>query len=134
MEKIFLILAGASAVGAGLFVWRRNSATYESELRPVIEEAGFKLIQSQHPGMGNLGPFPALEIQLGVKQGWIGGVSGQYSQYRVVEVTNSTGEQFTLWACLEFEAFQLQRIRWRPDPTQRDLPDSLGGLVEEIGT
>jgi hypothetical protein len=107
----------------------RHRRDFREHLEPILAEYGLLFLSSTYPGMFKVGPFPKFEIQYGRPQSGIGGVRGEYNEYRVVEVQDDKGESFKLWALLEFELFHLRRVRWRAEKGA-SLPEAARQLIE----
>jgi len=59
----------------------------------------------------------------------LGGMRGEYDDYRIVSFSDSKGNIHRLWAVVEFEMFRFRRVRWRAD--QKDsLPSAILPLLE----
>ena len=81
------------------------------------------------PGRFKVGPFPKFEIEVGHPQSRVGGIRGEFDEYRIVTVQDSQGNLHELWANLEFELFHLQRIRWRAE-NDKNLPAQARKMLE----
>lgn len=123
---VFLIAGGLSAF---VISRRRHQQDLRQYLEPVLRECGVTFIAAVYPGMFKVGPFPKVEFERGRPQTKIGGVPGEYGEYRVVSFSNSNGEEFRLWALVEFEMFRFRRVRWRAE-RKDSLPKSVLPLLE----
>ena len=127
------VLIGVLVAGAAAFQFlllrRRHGRSYREHLAPILERHGLSLVSSEFPGWFKTGPFPRFEVEVGRPQTRIAGVRGEFDEYRLVTAADSGGHQCTLWALLEFEAFRLQRVRWRAEP-EAQAPDSVRTLLE----
>jgi hypothetical protein len=79
--------------------------------------------------MFKVGPFPKFEIEVGRPQSRVGGIRGEYDEYRIVTVRESEGNIHELWAKLEFELFRIRQIKWRSENSQ-NLPSQARQLLE----
>ncbi len=96
---------------------KRHNKSYREYLEPMFEQHNLKFISSQFPGWFQVGPFQKIEAEVGRPQSKIPFIgSGEYCQYRIVEIQTCSGKHYTLWALLDFELFSLQKIRWRVSP------------------
>jgi hypothetical protein len=127
---VFLVFAG---LGGLLFHYaisqHRKSKDHREELAPIVARYGLTIESVRTPKVFDVGPFPIVEFEIGRPQTHIGGVRGEYNQYRVVTCHDSQNNVYELWAKLEFERFRLRRIRWRAEPDQ-DLPPQVRELLE----
>ena len=123
------VLVAAGAAFQLLLLRRRHGRSYREHLAPILEGHGLSLVSSEFPGWFQTGPFPRFEVEVGRPQTRVAGVRGEFDEYRRVTAVDPGGNEFTLWALLEFEAFRLRRVRWRAEPEARP-PDSMGTLLE----
>ena len=79
-------------------------------------------------GSGSL-PFPKFEVEYGRPQTRVGGLCGEYREYRVVTFEDADGRQHEVWALVEFEMFSFRRIRLRAARTD-GIPPSLREILE----
>lgn len=108
---------------------RRHGRDHQEDLQPILAKLGLTYVSSKWPGMFKVGPFPKFEVEVGRPQSRIGGIRGEYDEYRIVTVKDSQGNIHELWARLEYELFQLQRIRWRIEDG-RNIPSQIIGMIE----
>jgi len=109
--------------------WRRHHRDFTKELEPVLRSVGLRFVSATWPGWFKVGPFPKLEVELGRPQSRVGGIHGEYAEYRIVTFRDSEGQTHEIWAKIEFEMFRLRRIRW--DATRkRKLPEAAKELIE----
>lgn len=129
---IYVILPLLIAAGVAfqlLLLRRRHGRPYGEHLAPILERHGLCLVSSEFPGWFATGPFPRFEVEVGRPQTRVAGLSGEFDEYRRVTVSDPDGNECTLWALLEFEAFRLRRVRWRAEP-QTGAPDTVTALLE----
>ena len=117
MSDIVLYIGIGVLVVSGLAVQlliaqRRHRRDHRKELEPILKTHGFAFVSARWPGRFKVGPFPKFEIEVGRPQSRIGGIRGEYDEYRIVTFQDSKGNNHELWAKLEFELFRLRRIRW----------------------
>jgi hypothetical protein len=134
MDDISLTVLLGSLIAGGavlqlLLLRRRHGQSYREHLAPILERHGLSLVSSQFPGWFETGPFPRFEVEVGRPQTRVAGMRGEFDEYRLVIAADSGGNQCTLWALLEFEAFRLRRVRWRAEP-KAQAPDSVRPLLE----
>ncbi len=111
---IGLLVAGGLAVQ--LFIThRRHMRDHRKDLEPILKTHGLTFVSASWPGRFKVGPFPKFEIEVGRPQSRVGGIRGEFDEYRIVTVQDSRGNLHELWANLEFELFRLRRIRWRAE-------------------
>ena len=133
--------AGLLYVGIGLLVVagltvqfvitrRRHGRDHQRDLKPVLKSHDLTFVSAKWPGSFKVGPFPKVEVEVGRPQSRVGGISGEYDEYRIVNVRDSDGNTHQLWAKLEFELFRLRRIRWRAEDGQ-NLPSQARALLED---
>ena len=94
---------------------RRHGRDHRKELEPILARHALTFVSAKWPGRFKVGPFPKFEIDVGRPRSRVGGIRGEYDEYRIVTVKDSQGNTHELWARLEFELFRLQRIRWRAE-------------------
>jgi hypothetical protein len=125
---IGLLVAGGLAVQ--LFIThRRHMRDHRKDLEPILKTHGLTLVSARWPGRFKVGPFPIFEIEVGRPQSRVGGIRGEFDEYRIVTVQDSRGNLHELWANLEFELFRLRRIRWRAE-NARSLPSQAREMLE----
>lgn len=108
---------------------RRHQRDLRQYLEPELRRCGVDFISAVYPGMFKIGPFPKIEFEVGRPQSTIGGIRGEYDEYRIVSFKDSTGATHRLWALVEFEMFRFRRVRWRAE--QKDgLPPSVLPILE----
>ena len=108
---------------------RRTSKDYREHIEPVLHSHGLNFISSEYPGMFKVGPFPKFEVTMGRPQSRAGGISGEYSQYRVIRCSDSDGHTYELWAMINFEVFIFHSIRWRLEKGQK-VPTTMESTIE----
>ena len=134
MSDIVLYIGIGVLVASGLAVQllithRRHRRDHRKELEPILKAHGFAFVSARWPGRFNVGPFPKFEIEVGRPQSRIGGIRGEYDEYRIVTFQDSKGKNHELWAKLEFELFHLRRISWRVGEGQ-NLPLQYREMLE----
>ncbi len=130
MEYVVIAIFIIMGIGASLFVHgRRTSKDYREHIEPVLNAHGLEFKSSEYPGMFKVGPFPKFSVTAGRSQSRIGGIRGEYSQYRIVECSDSQGNSYKLWVLIEFEMFVVHSICWRVESNQH-IPPSMASLVE----
>ena len=112
-----LVLAGCAV--QFVVSYRRHRRDHRPDLEPILNSHGLTFISAKWPGLFKVGQFPKVEMEVGRPQSRFGGIRGEYDEYRVVTVKDSRGNQFEIWARLEFEFFRLRRIRWRADKSRK---------------
>lgn len=133
MAPMGWVIEGGIAISVVVLLFlavRRKRKDCRKWLEPVLAEHGLKYVSAEYPGLFKTGPFPKFEIRIAHISVRIFGISGQYSLYRRVVFQDENGKLYELWACLEFEAFRLRRIRWRDEGTGR-LPKSASALLND---
>lgn len=128
MLAAFLLVGGTSAVMVAV---RRNKQDLTEYLEPPLRECGVTFISAVYPGLFKVGPFPKFEVEV-TPQTNVGGIRGEYLEYRIVTFKDSGGQVYQVWACVEFVAFQLSRIRWRAESTE-SLPPRVAAILENAG-
>lgn len=134
MEKILVYIGIGLCVVGGLAIYSvivhsRHQRDHSKDLEPVLAAHGLIFMSARWPGMFNVGPFPKVEIQVGGSQSRVGGIRGEYDEYRIVTAQDSQDNIHVLWARLEFEFFRLRSIRWRAENVQ-NLPPSAREMFE----
>ncbi|WP_028584854.1 hypothetical protein [Desulfogranum mediterraneum] len=128
---IFIVCGLAGIAVQLLILKKRHRKDYCQFLGPILAKKKLQLISSVFPGWFAVGPFPKVEVESGRPQSNLPLLGrGEYSQYRLVTVADSSGRQYTLWALLEFELFELRRVRWRVgqgDTAPEEAEDLLEG-------
>ena len=117
MSDIVLYIGIGVLIASGLAVQllithRRHERDHRKDLEPILKAHGLTFVSSRWPGRFKVGPFPKFEIEVGRPQSRVGGIRGEYDEYRIVTVQDSQGKIHELWAKLEIEVFRLRRIRW----------------------
>lgn len=126
---IVLVIAGILV--QFFVVKRRHERTYCEYLKPVLEEKGLQLVSSIFPGWFKVGPFPKFEAESGRPQSKVPLLGrGEYSQYRIVTVTDANDQKYRLWVLLDFEIFKLRHIRWRVEKGDT-IPKQLDSIIEK---
>ncbi len=133
-DKVFYVLVGVLVAG-GLVVQffitrRRHRRDHRADIEPILSAHGLAFVSARWPGMFKVGPFPRFEIISGRPQSRVGGIRGEYDEYRIVTVQDSQGKNHEIWALLEFELFCLRRIRWRGRHAD-ELPPQARGMLED---
>lgn len=108
---------------------RRHRRDHREDLIPILAAHGLTFVSARWPGFFKVGPFPKFGIEVGRPQSRIGGIYGEYDEYRVVTVKNSEGKVYQLWAKLEFELFKLHKVSWRWEIGQ-EVSTQVKGLAE----
>jgi hypothetical protein len=130
--EIFWIIGISLFVGGGstlAILRRRHQRDLREFLEPDLRKCGVTFISAVYPGSFKVGPFPTFEGPGSRPQTTIGGIRGEYNEYRIVTFSDPKGAVFRLWALVEFEMFQFRRVRWRAE--QKDsLPQSVLSIVE----
>jgi hypothetical protein len=134
MSNIALYIGMGVLVLSGLAVHivitrRRHSRDHRKDVESILAAHGLPFVSAKWPGMFNVGPFPKFEIEAGRPQSRIGGIRGEYDEYRIVTVQDSQGNTHELWAKLEFELFRIRQIKWRTE-NSRSLPLQARQLLE----
>ncbi len=112
-----------------LITWRRHHRDYREHLEPILSSHGLQFVSARWPWFFKVGPFPKFEVEVGRPQSRVGGIRGEYNEYRIVTFQDSEGKAHEVWANLEFEMFRLRRLRWRTD-SRYDLTEAARGLLE----
>jgi hypothetical protein len=121
-----LVLGLASSVFISRRRHRRDLTEY---LVPDLRKCGVDFISAVYPGSFKVGPFPKFEVEIGRLQTRVGGVRGEYNEYRIVSFRDTDGRVYHLWALVEFEAFQFRRVRWRAEQAN-SLPQKVLNILE----
>lgn len=120
----------AVCIAIQLFIKRRrHGRDHRTHLEPILATHGLTFVSARWPGMFKVGPFPKLEIEVGRPRSRVGGIRGEYDEFRIVTVQDAQGNIHELWAKLEFELFRLRRIMWRTENGQ-NLPLQARVLLE----
>ena len=120
----------AIGLGVQLFIThRRHMRDHRKDLEPILKTHGLTFVSASWPGRFKVGPFPKFEIEVGRPQSRVGGIRGEFDEYRIVTVQDSRGNLHELWANLEFELFRLRRIRWRAE-NAKSLPSQAREMLE----
>ena len=112
-----------------LITWRRHQKDFREHLEPILKSYGLRFVAARWTGFFKVGPFPKLEIEVGRPQSRVGGIRGEFSEYRIVTFQDSEGRTHEVWANLEFEMFRLRSIRWRA-ASVHDLPEAAKTMLE----
>ncbi len=107
---------------------RRHRQDLSEYLVPDLSKCGLKLVSAVFPGRFKVGPFPKFEMTIGPAS-CVGGVRGEYSEYRVVTCTDAAGRTYELWAQVHFELFRFRNIRWRAE-NKAALPQNVWSILE----
>jgi hypothetical protein len=134
MSDIVLYIGIGVLVASGLAVQllithRRHRHDHRKDLEPILKAHGLTFVSARWPGRFKVGPFPKFEIEVGRPQSRVGGIRGEYDEYRIVTVQDSQGKIHEHWAKLEFEVFRLRRIRWRAE-NGKNLPTQAREMLE----
>jgi hypothetical protein len=134
MSNIALYIGIGLLVVSGLAVQlvitrRRHGRDHRKDVESILAAHGITFVSARWPGMFNVGPFPKFEIEVGRPQSRVGGIRGEYDEYRFVTVRDSEGNIHELWAKLEFELFRIRQIKWRAENSQ-NLPSQARQLLE----
>ena len=125
---IGLLVAGGLAVQL-LITHRRHMRDHRKDLEPILKTHGLTFVSASWPGRFKVGPFPKFEIEVGRPQSRVGGIRGEFDEYRIVTVQDSRGNLHELWANLEFELFRLRLIRWRAE-NAKSLPSQARRILD----
>ena len=129
--KVFLILGTVSLVAHFIYLRKRHQKDYREYLEPLLADHNLSFISSKFPGWFKVGPFPKVEVKIGVAQSQFPLVgSGEYVQYRMVTITTETGERHTIWAKLNFELFMLTGVQWQTE--NHPIPKELEALLADV--
>ncbi len=123
------VLVASGLAAQVLITHRRHRRDHRKDFEPILNTHGLTFVSARWPGRFNVGPFPKIEIEIGRPQSRIGGIRGEYDEYRIVTVQDSKGKNHELWAKLEFELFRLRRISWRVGDGQ-NLPSQYREMLE----
>jgi len=134
MSDIVLYIGIGVLVASGLAVQvlithRRHRRDHCKDLEPILKTHELTFVAARWPGRFKVGPFPKFEVEVGCPQSRVGGIRGEYDEYRIVTVKDSQGKIHELWAKLEFELFRLRRIRWRAK-NAKNLPAQTREMLE----
>lgn len=108
---------------------RRHRRDLSELLKPDLRKCGVNYISAVYPGLFKVGPFPKFEVAHGRPQTTVGGIRGEYNEYRIVNFSDAAGRVHRLWALVEFEMFQFRRVRWRAERGV-SLPESVLKILE----
>lgn len=127
---VAIVLAPVFIVISAYIFLRRRRRDYREFLEPPLQGRGMTFIDSTTPhGIFNVGPFPKIEFQMGRPVSNIGGIHGEYIEYKIVRFRGPKGETHELWALLEFEVFKFRRVRWRTQ-SKENLPPEMLDMLE----
>ncbi len=112
-----------------MIVRRRHGRDHQKDFEPILAAHRLAFVSARWPGRFKVGPFPKFEIEVGRPQSRVGGIRGEYDEYRIVTAQDSQGNLHELWAKLEFEVFNLRRIRWRAE-NAKNLPPQAREMLE----
>ena len=124
------VLAASGLAVQLLVTHRRHRRDHRKDFEPVLKTHGLTFVSARWPGRFNVGPFPKFEIEVGRPQSRVGGIRGDYDEYRIVTVQDSQGKLHELWANLEFEPFSIRRIRWRAE-NAGNLPSQAREMLDK---
>jgi hypothetical protein len=113
-----------------VITWRRHQKDFRGHLEPILKSYGLRFVAARWPGFFKVGPFPKLEIEVGRPQSRVGGIRGEFSEYRIVTFQDSEDQTHEVWANLEYEMFRLCSIRWRA-VSAHDLPEAAKAMLED---
>ncbi len=127
MYILFFILVGIIVIISQEIP--KNKKLYIDELETSLKGSGYKVILSRYPGILSVGPFPKFEIsknnELRIKSNLRG--SGRYSIYKIVQLIDGNGLNYTLWARIKFSSNNPTFIQWRTPHC--DVPIGLSNLI-----
>ena len=134
MSDIVLYIGIGVLVASGLAVQvlithHRHRRDHCKDLEPILKTHELTFVAARWPGRFKVGPFPKFEVEVGRPQSRVGGIRGEYDEYRIVTVKDSQGKIHELWAKLEFELFRLRRIRWRAE-NAKNFPAQTREMLE----
>ena len=87
---IGLLMVGVLAVQL-VITRRRHGRDHRKELEPILNAHGLAFVSARWPGRSKVGPFPKIEIEVSRPQSRVGGIRGEYTEYRIVTVQDSQG-------------------------------------------
>lgn len=128
----YLIIGIFIVIGLTLYfliIWRRHQKDFREYIEPVLESCGLKFVSAKWPGFFKVGPFPKFEVEIGRPQSRVGGIRGEFNEYRIVTFLDSDGRSHEIWANIEFEMFRLRFIKWRA-VNEHSLPEAAKALLE----
>jgi hypothetical protein len=129
-STILFVAFIVGGIATSYFVYRsRHRRDLREYLLPDLSKCGVELVASVYPGIFKVGPFPKFEVAFGRPQSRVGGIRGEYTEYRIVTVSDSQGRVHRLWAAVEFELFEFRRVRWRAE-AGNSLPPSIQSILE----
>ena len=108
---------------------RRHRRDHRKDVESILAAHGLTFVSAKWPGMFNVGPFPKFGVEVGRPQSRVGGIRGEYDEYRIVTARDSEGNTHELWAKLEYELFRIRQIKWRAENSQ-NLPLQARQLLE----
>lgn len=123
------ILAALALTVQFFILWRRHQKDYRGHLEPILESHGLRFVASRWPGFFRVGPFPKFEVEVGRPQSRVAGMSGEFTEYRIVTARDGEGRTYEVWAKLEFELFRLRSVQWRAADGP-DLPLQAQDMLE----
>jgi hypothetical protein len=134
LSDIVLYLGIGALAASGLAVQllithRRHNRDHREDLEPILKDHGLTFVSARWPGWFKVGPFPKFEIEVSRPQSRVGGIRGEYNEYRIVTVQDSQENLHELWANLEFELFRLRRIKWRTE-NAKNFPSQAKEMLE----
>lgn len=129
-ELIFGLLIVVSLLFSWFVFHRRRHRDPRPYLEPILSRHDLRYVSSRAPGgLLDTGPFPKVEVTVGRPQTEVGGIRGEYAQYRIVSIEDADGVGCEVWAQLEFERFRVRRVRWRA-ASDGSVPASVRPLLE----
>jgi hypothetical protein len=131
-HTIILLVTGFLVLGLAqsfFILGRRHRRDLSEFLVPDLQKCGVEFVSAVYPGRFKVGPFPKFEMEYGRLQTSVGGIPGQYIEYRIVSFRDIDGRVYHLWALVEFECFQFRRARWRAERGGL-LPPKISPILE----
>jgi hypothetical protein len=125
----FIVVGVVSAFVMFVISRRRHKRDLREFLEPDLQKCGVSYVSSCYPGLFEVGPFPNIEFERGRPQSNVGGIRGEYSEYRTVKIRDAQGGIYQLWAKVEFEVFKFRRVRWRAEQ-KTSLPANVLSILE----
>jgi hypothetical protein len=129
--EIFAVgcLLAIGLVSSNFVSIRRHRQSLREYLEPDLRKCGVDFISAIYPGRFKVGPFPKFEHESGHPQTRVGGMAGEYNEYRIVSFRADGGRVYRLWALVEFECFEFRRVRWRAEQPD-SLPQNVSPILE----
>jgi hypothetical protein len=131
MIAVFVALAVAGGFILMAFVAiRRRRRDLRPYLEPALRACGVEFLSARAAPPFHTGPFPKIDVEVGRPISNVGGVSGEYWEYKIVKIRLADGSIREVWACVEFEVFRFRRTRWRAE-SKDGLPAPLLAMLEK---